>query len=120
MYYSGAPEDDLKNGDWKNSFPSGHTSICFTTAAFTSYVFSQYYPESGWKWGVTGISFGLAGTVAALRMAGGCHYFTDVFTGALIGTVSGFIIPWIHTRVPARKNMEINVAPGALMFTLRK
>lgn len=123
MYYSGAPEDDLKNGDWKNSFPSGHTSICFTTAAFTSYVFSQYYPESGWKWGVTGISFGLAGTVAALRMAGGCHYFTDVFTGALIGTVSGFIIPWIHIRAPAAKKtrgFDAQVAPGALVFTYRK
>ena len=121
MYYDGAPEDDLKNGDWQNSFPSGHTSICFATAAFTSYVFSQYYPDSGWKWGVTGMTFGLAGTVAALRMAGGCHYFTDVFAGALIGTLSGFLIPWYHTRVPpVRKRLQLDLSPASFSLTLRK
>lgn len=121
MYYDGAPEDDLKNGDWQNSFPSGHTSICFATAAFTSYVFSQYYPDSGWKWGVTGMTFGLAGTVAALRMAGGCHYFTDVFAGALIGTLSGFLIPWYHTRVPpVKKGLKLDLSPAGLMFTLQR
>ena len=131
MYYDGAPEDGLKDGDWKKSFPSGHTSITFASAAFTSYVFWQYYPESGWRWGVTGISFGLATTVAALRMAGGCHYFTDVLTGAVIGSAYGFLIPWIHTLLPsARKTsankvektrgLEMNLAPGALVFTIRK
>ena len=121
MYYDGAPEADLKNGDWNNSFPSGHSSICFATAAFTSYVFSQYYPESGWKWGVTGISFGLAGTVAALRMAGGCHYFTDVFTGAIIGTLSGFLIPWYHTRgPPVKKRVQVDLSPACFAVTLRK
>lgn len=131
MYYDGAPEVDIKDGDWKKSFPSGHTSITFASAAFTSFVFWQYYPESAWRWGVTGISFGLAGTVAALRMAGGCHFFTDVLTGALIGSAYGILIPWLHTRAPmARKTsggkteklrgFEMDVAPGALVFTVRK
>lgn len=123
MYYDNPPSDDLKNGDWQNSFPSGHTSICFATAAFSSYVFSQYYPEGAKKWVVTGVSFGLAATVGALRMAGGCHYFTDIFTGALIGTVAGFLIPWYHTIVPVNKKVgdaQITATPAGFSITLKK
>ena len=123
MYYDGAPSKDLENGDWNNSFPSGHTSICFAAAAFSSYVYAMYNPDNNMKWVVTGVSFGLAGTVGALRMAGGCHYFTDVFTGALIGTVCGFVVPWIHTLEPRPKKnrgAEVAVSPAGFYVTLRK
>ena len=123
MYYEGAPSKDLENGDWNNSFPSGHTSICFAAAAFSSYVYAMYNPGDNMKWLVTGVSFGLAAGVGAMRMAGGCHYFTDVFTGALIGTVTGFIIPWIHTIQPRPKKnrgAEVVVSPAGFYVTLRK
>lgn len=123
MYYEGAPSKDLESGDWNNSFPSGHTSICFAAAAFSSYVYAMYNPGDNMKWVITGASFGLAATVGALRMAGGSHYFTDVFTGALIGTVSGFIIPWIHTIQPRPKKnrgADLAVSPAGFYLTLRK
>ena len=123
MYYEGAPSKDLESGDWNNSFPSGHTSICFAAAAFSSYVYAMYNPGDNRKWLVTGVSFGLAAGVGAMRMAGGCHYFTDVFTGALIGTVSGFIIPWIHTIQPRPKKnrgADLAVSPAGFYLTLRK
>lgn len=123
MYYDGAPSKAMENGDWNNSFPSGHTSMCFAAAAFSSYVYAMYNPDNNMKWVITGASFGLAATVGALRIAGGAHYFTDVFTGALIGTVSGFIIPWIHTIQPRPKKnrgLEAVVSPAGFYFTLRK
>ena len=72
--------------------------MAFAGAAFLSYVFCQYYPESSWQYAVTGISFGIAALTGALRMASGNHYFTDVLSGALIGTTCGFLIPYMHTQ----------------------
>ena len=123
MYYDGAPSKDLENGDWKNSFPSGRTSMCFAAAAFSSYVYAMYNPDNNMKWLVTGVSFGIATGVGAMRMAGGSHYFTDVFAGALIGTVSGFIIPWIHSIQPRpkkNKGLDAVITPAGFYFTVRK
>ena len=123
MYYDGAPSKSLEDGDWSNAFPSGHTSMCFAIASFSSYVYAMYNPDSNMKWVVTGASFGLAATVGVLRMAGGAHYFTDVFTGALLGTVTGFIIPWVHTIQPRPKKnrgTEVVVSPAGFYVTLRK
>ena len=30
--------------------------------------------------------------------ANGNHFFTDVLTGALIGTICGFAVPYYHTK----------------------
>lgn len=97
MYYSGYPQDKIDDGDWCKSFPSGHTTLAFAGATFASYVFGKYFPDSPWRWVVTGGSYALAVGTGILRMCSGNHFFTDVLTGVAIGTVSGFVIPWIHT-----------------------
>ena len=43
--------EGVKMNHWL-SFPSGHTTLAFTGAAYTSYVFSKYNPSSSWKWPV--------------------------------------------------------------------
>lgn len=106
MYESSFPADKVENGDCMQSFPSGHTTLAFTGAAFTTFVFCRYYPDSPWTIPVIAGSYTLAAATAALRIAGGNHYLTDVLTGAAVGTVSGLLIPWLHTSVFHRKNNE--------------
>ena len=97
MYFEGAPEKDIAEGDWNKSFFSGHTTLSFTGATFASYVFSKYFPDSNMKIPVIVGSYAFATTTAILRMASGNHFFTDVLTGAVVGTLSGFLVPYLHS-----------------------
>ncbi len=98
MYFDGYPEDKLEDGDWNCSFPSGHTTMAFAGAAFTTMVFCQCFPDSNWKYAVAGASFGIAAVTGALRMASGNHFLTDVIVGAVLGTACGFAVPYMHTK----------------------
>lgn len=125
MYYDDYPQKYVDNGDWNCSFPSGHTTLAFTGAAFTSYVFNQYFPDSKWRYAVYGISFGVAITTGALRMASGNHFFTDVLTGAIIGTVCGFVVPYTHTAdfygkfKKKNKNVDVAVLPTGFSVNIK-
>ena len=98
MYFDGYPQDKLEDGDWNCSFPSGHTTMSFAGAAFTTMVFCQCFPDSNWKYAVAGISFGIAAITGGLRMASGNHFLTDVLVGAILGTACGFAVPYMHTQ----------------------
>lgn len=125
MYFDDYPLSKVEKGDWNCSFPSGHTTLSFTAAAFTSYVFSQYYPDSKWRFAVVGISFGTALTTGVFRMLSGNHFFTDVLAGALIGTASGLLIPYLHTTdfykkfEKKDKNVDVAVSPLGLSCTVK-
>ena len=118
MYYDGYPQQKVDSGDWNRSFPSGHTSMSFAGASFASYVFWKYNPGSKWRIPVTAISYSLAATVAALRVAGGNHFATDVLAGALIGTAIGIGVPALHTLF-ADKDATISVSPFGLAVSWR-
>ena len=62
------------------SFPSGHTSSSFATAA----VLQRHF---GWKAGIP--AYGLAAFVAGSRLQENRHYMSDVIFGAAVGIVSG-------------------------------
>ncbi len=115
MYFDGFPQDKVDDGDWNCSFPSGHTTLVFAGAAFLSYVFSQYFPDSSWKYAVYGISFGMAALTGALRMCSGNYYFTDVLVGAIIGTSCVFLVPYMHTQnyygMFQKKKVQTSVSP---------
>lgn len=76
------------------SFPSGHTSIAFSTATSLS----MAYPE----WYVIVPSFLWASSVGYSRMHLGVHYPSDVAAGALIGAGSAFatfkINKWLNKK----------------------
>ena len=112
-YFEGAPENE--KDDWNNSFPSGHTTLSFASAGFVSYVFSRYYPDSKWKIPVIAASYTAATATAVLRIMSGNHFMTDVFAGALIGTIWGIGIPMLHTL---GDNVEMGVTPFALAFSI--
>lgn len=96
MYFAGYPEKDVKDGDWNCSFPSGHTTLAFTGATFASYVFANYFPDSKCKLPVILGSYAFALTTGICRIASGNHFVTDVLSGAILGTFSGFIVPFMH------------------------
>ena len=98
MYFDDYPQDKLEDGDWNCSFPSGHTTLAFAGAAFTTMVFCQCYQNKALNYTVAGVSFGIAALTGALRMASGNHFFTDVLVGTIIGTACGFAVPYMHTK----------------------
>jgi membrane-associated phospholipid phosphatase len=65
------------------SFPSGHTSLAFSTATSLS----LYNP----KWYVIVPSFTWAAAVGYSRLNEGVHYPSDVFAGALFGAGSAWL-----------------------------
>jgi membrane-associated phospholipid phosphatase len=65
------------------SFPSGHTSLAFTTAT----ALSMKYP----KWYVIAPTYLWACSVGYSRMNLGAHYPSDVLAGAILGAGSAFV-----------------------------
>lgn len=118
MYYENYPAKFVDDGDWCKSWPSGHTSYTFATAAFLTYTFAKYNPDSIWKYVVSAASYSVAISVGAMRIASGCHFATDVLTGAIIGTAWGFLVPYLHT-LKVGKDTSISVTPNAISFSTR-
>lgn len=119
MYYDteSFPKDDIEEGDWANSFPSGHTTIAFASATFASYTFTKYFPESKLQIPIIAGSYGMAAGVAALRLSSGNHFMTDVITGAAIGSLSGFIVPWLHT-FNSKHDMKLSLLSNGISINL--
>lgn len=118
MYFDGYPLEKVEDGDWEKSWPSGHTTFAFASAAFLSYTYYKYNPDSKWNYIVTGGSFLLAGTTGALRVASGNHFATDVLTGALIGTACGLFVPWFHT-INTNEKIQAQILPAGLAISIR-
>lgn len=81
----------------RHSFPSGHASVTFATAAFLQ---RRY----GWKFG--GPAYAIAAYTAWGRVYGRKHHWWDVVAGAAIGAGSAYIF----TRQWARDH-ELRIAP---------
>jgi membrane-associated phospholipid phosphatase len=73
------------------SFPSGHATLAFSTAATLAL---QYK-----KWYVAVPAYLWAGTVGYSRMYLGKHYPSDVLVGAVIGTASSYVTQWLTKRL---------------------
>jgi membrane-associated phospholipid phosphatase len=80
------------------SFPSGHASSAFATAA----VLQRHF---GWKAGVP--AYGLAAFIGASRMQENKHYLSDIVFGAAVGIASG------RTVTIGRGKRRFAVAPFA-------
>ena len=90
-----AAKDDPNS---QRSFPSGHASIAF--AAATSYVVMaqrEHLPHRGRNAAL--LYVGALG-VAALRVAAGKHFPTDVLGGAALGTGIGWLAAKVHPTEP--------------------
>lgn len=95
-YNPDAPYSDKKKKDAVLSFYSGHTANAFNSAVFVSTVFSDYYPQSQWRYAVWGTTLLAASVTGYLRYYSGKHYPTDIIAGAIIGGITGRAIPALH------------------------
>lgn len=87
------------DGSNMHSFPSGHTSVTFATAAFLQ---RRY----GWKFGAP--AYALAAYTGWGRVFSKKHHWWDVVAGAAIGAGSAYIF----TRPWAREH-ELTISPIA-------
>lgn len=77
------------------SFPSGHTSTAFATAASLSINFK--------KWYVVVPAYAWAASVGYSRLYLGQHYPTDVLAGAAIGVGSAYLSNWLNKKYFAKQ-----------------
>ena len=127
MYFDSFPSSKVAKGDWNSSFFSGHTTLSFAAATFTTYVFCKYKPESKWKIPVIASSYLFATATAGLRLLSGNHFATDVAVGAVVGSITGLLIPFWHYVNPENPmgvigdtdSAYLSVAPTALSFTIK-
>jgi membrane-associated phospholipid phosphatase len=90
------------------SFFSGHATFAFAVAVSAGTLFlMQDLPGAPV---VLGAGLAAAVLVGYLRMAADQHYLTDVLTGAAVGSLVGWAVPYLFHR-PGKKATE----PGALM-----
>lgn len=96
--------------DARRSFYSGHAATTFASAVFSAQIFSDYFPESRWKPLVWGTALTGAGLVAYLRVRGGMHFPTDVQTGAVMGSVTSWLILKQH-RAKSSQSYSLDIRP---------
>lgn len=78
------------------SFYSGHTTLSFALATSMGTVASlRRYRLAPLVWA---IGIPLATLTGILRISADRHYFTDVLTGAVLGSGMGFLGPWLHRK----------------------
>ncbi len=94
--FDDTPDELLKEKDRFFSFPSGHSTIAFATASFSTFIYSKSESSTLSKVLFAVCNFGLASGVGVLRIVSGNHYFIDVLGGAAIGSVYGVLIPLTH------------------------
>jgi len=109
---------ELSATDTHNSFPSGHTCVAFMSATFFTTAFLMENPDSEWRWPLIVGSHTLAASVGAMRVISGMHFFTDVITGAVLGSFFGWLVPYLH-RSPGNNNFPVIVTGNGLMVSLR-
>lgn len=94
-----------KSSSGSASFPSGHTSACFTTATTLSLNFP--------KWYVIVPSYLWATTVGYSRMYLGVHYPSDVLAGALIGSGSAYLTyrvnKWLQKKYDYKNEIKLRI-----------
>lgn len=82
------------NGKDNDSFPSGHTSLTFSSAAFMQ---KRY----GWKYGLP--AYAAAAFTGWSRIDSDNHHTGDVLAGALIGTLSAYFF-----TTPMKDNIHLS------------
>jgi membrane-associated phospholipid phosphatase len=113
MYFDNAPQSEIDAGKADESFPSRHSAMAFSGAAFVATLFAVKYPDSKYRVPATAAAYALAATTAALRIGSGSHFATDVLAGAAIGTISGFVVPFVASKAGWVDGAESGDAAGA-------
>ncbi|MBX7113282.1 MAG: phosphatase PAP2 family protein [Myxococcaceae bacterium] len=95
------PDDDM-------SMVSGHATVGFALAVANGTLASLHGARSVyWIW-ISGLS--LATVSSVMRVVADRHYLTDVLAGAALGSLVGFTVPWVHTKLPVLRKHSLSVS----------
>jgi membrane-associated phospholipid phosphatase len=94
--YDAYPDIIPVGGSSSPSFPSGHTSMAFSSATSLTIAFP--------KWYVAVPAFAWATTVGYSRMYMGVHYPSDVLAGAVVGAGSAWLMHKANKWLFRKKN----------------
>ena len=102
------PESDLSlqsklSKDQTNSFFSGHSSAISASCGFTAKVFSDYFPESNYRYLVWASMLSIGAAGSWLRVEAGAHFPSDAIIGFAVGFASSWGVLELH------KNDSISV-----------
>lgn len=90
----------LRGSAWM-SFPSGHTTAGFATAAAVTSTVTRWAPGARWPVGVA--LYGAATFVGLSRIFDDRHWASDVVAGAGVGTVTGLVVARYHRTHTAKR-----------------
>lgn len=106
------PADTSKDYE---SFPSGHSIMAFSAAAYAQTMQLLFYPDSTTMKAVSATTWILAATTATLRVISGNHYLEDVLAGAAIGSAIGFLGPYLTYRLLQRDSNAPHILAGPVV-----
>ena len=90
---------DCVDSNHYRSFFSGHATFSFTAAALIcSHHFENDLLGSPWDAISCAGSYAVAATTSTFRIVSDQHYASDVITGAFVGSLVGYAVPWLHYR----------------------
>jgi len=92
------------------SFYSGHTSLLFAALSTTSVTLDVRYGLTWQPWVATTL---IGASVAAERVLGGFHFYTDVLVGAAAGAAIGTGVAILHLRAHGVRLSAFRPAGGA-------
>jgi membrane-associated phospholipid phosphatase len=119
VYLGGAAGVAATDDD--QSFPSGHATVAFAAAGAGVSLFAASLPDSPWFWPFTAGAYSLAILTASFRVASGMHFFTDVLAGAALGSLCGYLVPFLHEQSTAREGgsrLSFDFGPAGMMVSL--
>jgi membrane-associated phospholipid phosphatase len=98
------------------SFFSGHTTLMFSLSVSAGTIASmRHYRLAPLVWSL-GLALSL--TTGYLRIAADRHYFTDVLTGAAVGSLVGFLDPFVAHRRWGRFSPSLRAVTGGAVLAL--
>lgn len=108
-YYTDPKDENL-------SFYSGHTMVFASAVAAGTIYLMRGYPGAPW---VLGGGLALATFTSYLRVAADVHWFTDVLVGAAVGSLVGWVVPYLFHRSDSSgsQGMALMPAPGGIVIT---
>lgn len=113
--YVGQLDRPIDTSEDYESFPSGHSIMAFSAAAYAQAMQLLFYPDSTTMKVVSATTWILAATTATLRVVSGNHYLEDVLAGAAMGSAIGFLGPYITHQLLEKDTDAPTVLAGPVV-----